>query len=124
MLHPRHCKRVESLVHTAARRFGIRVYRYANVGNHLHLLVQTRKSRDFQNFLRFLTGAVAFAVSGARKGNPIGRFWEKLAYTRIVSWGREFETVTAYFIKNLFEAAGFPEARVPGVKVMRFKMRP
>ena len=124
MLHARHRKKVEVLVQQSSRKFGVRVYRCANVGNHLHLLVQTRRRRDFQNFLRFLTGSIAFAITGTRKGRPIGRFWEKLAYSRIVSWGREFETVTTYFIKNLFEAAGFPEIRAPGAKVIRLRLRP
>src|SRR5262245_2405594 len=53
----------------------IRVYRYANVGNHLHMLVQAKTREDFQAFLREFAGAVAVAVTGAAKGRP-QKFWD------------------------------------------------
>ncbi len=120
----RHRDRIERLLDRQAHKWGIRIHRFANVGNHLHLLVSlgapsARVGRPrlgetkfaqararFSSFLRQFAGAVAFEITGASKSRPVGRFWDGLAFTRVVSWGREFESVMCYLVKNLFEAAG------------------
>ena len=50
-------------------------------------------------------------VTGAKKGRAVGRFWEKLAYSRVISWGREFLRLKAYLAKNTLEALGFSRSR-------------
>jgi len=45
-------------------------------------------------------------VTHARKGNPQGKFWDSLAFTRIVQWGRDFKRLTHYFLKNELESLG------------------
>ena len=89
-----------------ARRYDIRVYEFANAKNHLHLLVRARRRDCFQAFLRAFAGMVARLVTGARRGHPVGRFWDELAYSRVVQWGREFFEVRRYVIKNEDEARG------------------
>ncbi|MBI2605879.1 MAG: transposase [Deltaproteobacteria bacterium] len=103
MLREEHKPKIERLVHLASSRHGVRVYRFSNVGNHLHLLVRARTRVGFQNFLRVITAQTAALATGARKGNPKGRFWDALAYSRVVSWGREFKKLQAYLSKNLLE---------------------
>jgi REP element-mobilizing transposase RayT len=114
-------ERVDALVRQVAARHGQRLYRYANVGNHLHLLVKTPSRRAFQRFLKDLTGSLAILITGAKNSSPLkGRFWDRLAYTRIVSWGRDFKNIELYFIKNLFEAAGLltKKAKALGLQVI------
>jgi hypothetical protein len=114
MLHPDHCDAIETFTRQVAFRRGITLYRYANVGNHLHLLVRAPSRIAWQRFLRELSGGIAILVTGARKGSALKRnetqrgFWDHLAFTRIVSFGRDFERLARYFIKNIFEAAGIP----------------
>jgi hypothetical protein len=51
----------------------------------------------------------------ALKPNETGRgFWDSLAFTRIVHFGRDFAGVARYVIKNLFEAAGVPMKKLLG----------
>lgn len=104
----RHGRGVEAAVHQTARRFRVRLFGFQNVGNHLHLDVQASRREDLQNFLRVLPQAVAFLVTGARKGNPIGRFWDGLVCTRIVEWGKDLRNLKNYFEKNRFETLGMP----------------
>jgi REP element-mobilizing transposase RayT len=107
MLHKRHKGRIFVLVHETADRFGVKVHRFTNVGNHLHLLVRTPSRGAFQDFLRVLTGAIVFLVTGTRKGLGLKkRFWDKLAFSRVVNWGREFKVLKTYFAKNLLESLG------------------
>jgi hypothetical protein len=84
----------------------VRVYDFANVGSHLHLLVRARRREAFQAFLRAFCGIVARIVSGAKRGLPLrgGPFWSGLAWSRIVTWGREYWTVRHYIFRNRIEA--------------------
>src|SRR5882672_12468759 len=55
----KHERVVRDALRAMARRFGVRVYDYANVGTHLHLLVRARRRETFQAFLRSFAGIVA-----------------------------------------------------------------
>lgn len=70
-----------AILNACAKRYGIRVYRFVNVGNHLHLLVKcqaraySNAKKDFQSFTREFAGAVAFDpfaddLAGAMSGAP------------------------------------------------------
>jgi hypothetical protein len=87
----------------------VKLYRIVNVGNHLHLVVKARSRGDFQRFLRILTGKIAMLVTGAKKGQPLAqRFWDLLAHTKLIEWGRQFAKLSRYMEKN------FGEAEEPG----------
>jgi len=109
MLHRRNKSKIFLLTNEQARHFGVRIYRFSNVGNHLHLLVLPGSRKGFQNFLRSITGSIALLVTGTHKGNELKRrFWDLLAFTRVLTWGREFQIVSIYFVKNLLESLGIP----------------
>ena len=101
-------REVRERVNAAAERFNVKIRRYANVGNHMHLVIQAKRRWQVQAFLRVLPQLVMFLVTGARKGNPVGRFWTRLVWSRIVEWGRDWRNVCRYIEKNLWEAAGVP----------------
>jgi REP element-mobilizing transposase RayT len=107
MLRPEIAPHIRRAIASLARRYDVRVYRHANVGNHIHLLATVRSRPALQSFLRVFAGVTARLVTGARRGRPVGRFWDRLAYSRIVLWGREFRTVGIYVRKNVAEARGF-----------------
>jgi hypothetical protein len=92
-----------------ARRYDLRVYEFANSGTHLHLLLRAKRRPLFQAFLRAFGGVAARIATGARRGHPTGGFWDDLAFTRIVHWGRDFASVRGYVIQNELEGSG----RVP-----------
>lgn len=125
MLRPRHCNHIRGLVDRLKARWGVSVYRYANVGNHLHLLIRAKTRADWQGFIRELAGGIAMIVTGARKGAALERsvkrskaaglaqsaeraFWDHLVFTRIVRFGRDFNNVARYVATNLWEGFGVP----------------
>jgi REP element-mobilizing transposase RayT len=110
MLKPGTARRIEALVRRRATESGVRVYRFANSGNHLHLVLVSRSRAGFQRFLRAVTGLIARVVLGVERGRPLGvRFWDARPFTRIVEWGREYRIVANYVLGNHLEAVGFPE---------------
>jgi len=100
----RYDRMVRSVLRDMAHRFDIRVYDFANVGNHLHLVIRARRREHFQNFLRSFAGIVARRVTGARRACPSGRFFEHLAWSRVVAWGRDYLGVRHYVFRNRIEA--------------------
>ena len=139
LLHPKHCNRIHAFTEKIALRWGVRVYRFANVGNHIHLLVKVQNRGAWKRFIRELAGGIPQIVTGATKGRGLGRredmdiaesakrgFWDGLVFTRIVHFGRDFEKVARYLIKNLFGAAGVPVKKLfaLGYSIMSLGVEP
>jgi REP element-mobilizing transposase RayT len=99
---------IEKLVRSLAKAKGVKLYRFANSGNHLHFLMLPSSRRAFQAYIRAISGVIARMSLGVERGRAKGiRFWDARPFTRIVEWGREFKTVSAYVIQNTLEAIGF-----------------
>jgi REP element-mobilizing transposase RayT len=109
----RNDRAVRDALSACARQAGIRVYDFANVGSHLHLLVRARQRGAFQAFLRSFAGIVARRVTGATRGRPLqnGPFWSALAWSRVVEWGRDYVSVRHYIHLNRIEATHGRAAR-------------
>jgi len=54
----KHERAVRETLRQTARRFDLKIYGFANVGSHLHLLVRVRRRDAFQGFLRSFAGIV------------------------------------------------------------------
>ncbi len=130
MLRPRYKNVIQHTVYACARKAGVKIYRFANVGNHLHILIKTESNRfvigkrALQAFLRLVTGGVAMKVTGACKSNALkARFWDGLAFTRLVEWGRAYDWVKDYFFQNLLQADGLPKVFAEGLKQAHAEVR-
>ena len=108
MRHPRHFAKVNSRVHGTAKKYGIRLYEYANVGNHLHLLIHFKKRQQWTAFIRELTGSLAREIQGLRAKEKKGcKFWSQKPFTRIVrSWRKAYRVVKDYVVLNQMEGEG------------------
>ncbi len=104
-------RHIREALYQGKKRFGVKVYSQGTQGNHLHLLIKAPSRRDFQDFLRYLAGRLAMKITGARKGRSLARsetktdsgvrgFWDSLAFTRLVAWGRDFLSVKDYVELN------------------------
>jgi REP element-mobilizing transposase RayT len=120
MLHPRNYQHVHDFTHQIAKRLGVKIYQFSNVGNHLHLLIRFSSRALLKSFLRQIAGGIAMIITGAKKGNALVQnkshrgFWDQLVFTRIIQFGRDFENVAEYLIKNLAEGAGVPMKKLRG----------
>jgi REP element-mobilizing transposase RayT len=111
MLKPAHKWRVHALLQKSSERYRIRVYRFANVGNHLHLLLQAERRSDLGAFLREFAGVVAMLITGSVKGRP-QKFWDGLVWSKVVEWGRQFKNTIRYILLNVLEGAGLRDRAV------------
>jgi hypothetical protein len=111
---------IEDLVHRQGRLSGVKVYRFANSGNHLHLVIKPISRRAFKAYIRTISGLIARITLGAEKGKALGlKFWDARPFTRIVEWGRDYKNVCNYVLQNTLEAIGFIAYQPRGKKKAR-----
>ena len=95
---------VEAIFKARAKKAGVVVRLFENVGNHIHAVVSFGDRKAFQNFLRTVTALIARHATGARRGRPFGgRFWDAIAFTRIVMGYRDLQKLETYLNKNAVE---------------------
>lgn len=120
----RHRPLINHIIKKAQRRFHIRVYEFAIVSNHIHLVVRGRTRTSLQNFFRVVAGHIAQEILrkhpilvGERPSRAVppikpparekeNKFWQTRIYSRVVTWGREYRTVKNYIVQNALEARG------------------
>jgi REP element-mobilizing transposase RayT len=104
---PKNYLRVNETIRKMCRKHGVRLYSYANVGNHLHLLVKLPHVRNWAGFARELAGRLAHLVQGLDSQERGGLFWKQRPFTRIVrGWKKAYRTVKEYIYLNELEAEG------------------
>ncbi len=109
MRHPKTFGKVEGLIYSVARKHGVKVYKHANVGNHLHLAIKISHVRRWAGFIRELSGRIALACRHI-KGD--GGFWLYRPHTRVVrGWKKAWQIVKDYVDLNQLEADGFISRR-------------
>ena len=96
---------VREVLRRMSRRFDIRIYDFANVGSHLHIVLHARRRDAFQGFLRSFAGIVAQRITKARRAHPSEPFFTGLAWTRVVTWGRDYIGLRHYVFRNQIEGA-------------------
>jgi REP element-mobilizing transposase RayT len=110
----RHAEKIEKLVKSLGRRHHVQIMQYANAGNHLHMVVRAKDRDEFKRFSKTLTGLVARLVTGAKKGNPMGKFWDSLFFSRVIEWGRAVVNAKDYVLQNMLETEGWMDYRPRG----------
>jgi|GEM_PF-6790020 len=77
----------------------------------LHFVLTTPSRKAFQAFLRVLAQRIMFAVTGARRGNSVGKFFNQIAWSRVASWN-QLKVLFDYIWKNTLEALGFGKEEI------------
>ena len=62
---------IQNTLKKIGTKHGVKIYRVANAGNHLHLLVRFTQRRGLQNFLRGACGIIARKMTGAERGKAV-----------------------------------------------------
>jgi len=96
--------KVHETIEAVARKHGVKIYKYANVGNHLHFAIKIPHVKRWAGFIRELTGRLALVCRAFLDGKSM---WKFRPYTRIVrGWKKAFQIVKEYIYLNWCEAEG------------------
>lgn len=110
-LLPKNKQLIKVILNSKAKQFGITLADGANVGNHLHLKIKIQSRKNFQKFLKSITCLIARKITGAKKGNKFGRFWQGLAFTRVLTSSLQELNLKGYIAANRKEAKHGDEVR-------------
>ncbi|OQW53418.1 MAG: hypothetical protein A4S09_07400 [Proteobacteria bacterium SG_bin7] len=115
----------KALIHSIAKKYGIRIYRIAIVSNHIHIILRAKRRWLYRSYICSITGQIAqhvmknqsFAdffekvrgegVTKIQEQHKEQRFWLLRPFTRILLWGRDYKTCMNYLRQNILEALGF-----------------
>jgi REP element-mobilizing transposase RayT len=111
---------VRSLIAELAKRYGVRIYRVVNAGNHLHITLKLSKQLLWRRFISGLTGGIARAIQRKRDSAKQG-FWNSRPFTRVIAWGRDYNIVKDYHVLNQLEADGAVPPRSQMLKPERWR---
>ncbi|MBL7671191.1 MAG: transposase [Bdellovibrionaceae bacterium] len=112
MLQRYNVNKIEEIVRKQAKKCGLRIYHFVNVGNHLHLVIKLHDRKGYAKFIRALSGLIARHVLKKERGptrnelsdeNRASRkmsFWVARPFTRLIAWGRDYNHVARYMEKN------------------------
>lgn len=95
LLHPANRKALQRYTRRFVFRFRIRLYSFANVGNHIHIVIRVNDRKAYTSFITALTGTISkmiFKTAG---------MWDLRPFTRVAEFGRELAIVKKYVIKNI-----------------------
>lgn len=90
-------KEIDGYFKKFQNQFGVRVYKYALVSNHIHFVALFGSRDSYRKFIRALTGTIA------RRTKIV---WIFKPWSRILSWGKAFKTALKYVLQNHLEAVG------------------
>jgi len=112
--------KIWKIISKHAENKGIKLYEYANGGNHLHLLLRAKHRDDYIAFIKAITGLIARTVGKSERGKPLKKkFWDARPFSRIVGFAKqEFNSIKTYLLRNTLEAIGWMkyisrESRLP-----------
>lgn len=102
----KHKAKIQPLLDREAAKFGVKVYRVSYNSNHLHFLIRIHARNEYRKFIRSITSLIAGVVTGTLGKSGAKGFWDLRPFSRIVTFGRDFQHVARYVLKNTLEALG------------------
>jgi REP element-mobilizing transposase RayT len=90
---------IQKIIMKQSKTFGVKVYGISIQRDHIHLNLKIFSRRMYKGFIRAVTGLIA------RKLKAKG-IWKLRPFTRIVSWGKDFQILKTYILQNELEVRG------------------
>ncbi len=98
-------RKLENLIRNQASKYGIKVYELALNWTHVHLLIKLPSRDAYVAFIRTVTSLIVRFVSKV-KDMDLKSIFDLRPYTKILSWGKQFQRVVDYIELNTLEALG------------------
>lgn len=73
--------------------------------NHVHIVVLAPTKENYQNWMRELSATITKTIEEKNR-TKLTKFFDHRPYSRIVSWGRDYENIKKYLHLNELELEG------------------
>lgn len=93
----RHRNEVLNCLYEMAKRFSVTLHEQSVNSNHSHLMISFPSRSAYLGFIRLTTATLTRKIKVK---------WKLTPYSRMVHWGKEFESVRVYIERNEYEARG------------------
>jgi len=103
-------KYLTALLHAECRKYKIKLYDFAFNWTHVHVLIKLPNREAYVKMIRSLTSKVVAHVSQIMGWDFSGLFSLR-PFTKILSWGKQFQNALMYQAINKAEAQGGSRAR-------------
>ena len=98
-------KSLKRLIYNLAEKYSIKIYELALNHSHIHFVIKLKDKNLYKFFIRELSSKMAQAI---RKKLPhVKTILSLRPCTRILHWGKDFETAINYVILNIEESMGW-----------------
>ncbi len=98
----RHQEKIRRLIFKIGFKRNVRVYRFVNVGNHIHMSLRLKNVSSWKGFISGITGGIA-SIVGFKKSPSQPTFWNARPFTRAVNWGSDYRQLKDYFAYNFLQ---------------------
>lgn len=108
-------KEIKVIIDKFSKKYHIRIYSYANVGNHLHLHIKLSNRQQYKAFIRAISSAIMMKVTGMNRWAKESvkeklsgkRFWTLRPYSRVLKSFKERLSLKDYIEINKLEGFGY-----------------
>ena len=118
---PKTFKQVTTTLEKKSKKYGVKIYRQANVGNHIHLVVRLTNRKLWNGFIRDFTSTLSHELRTLGVLAKEQKLWKYRPFTRIVSgWKKAFKSLLNYIFLNQLEAEGaINRSQIPNLRGLR-----
>ena len=93
----KHKNQIEKMFLKYSTKFKVKIYKKALASNHIHVLALFVSRQNYVQFIKAISGQMA---------QQLKIKWQHRPWSRIVSWGKAFQTAIQYVLQNEREALG------------------
>jgi putative transposase len=79
----KHFDRYLSMLQSAKRKFGFKLYAYCLMRNHVHIIMEVKKAEELMNIMAWINWR--YAIWYNRSNNLTGHFWEDRFYSSAIT---------------------------------------
>ena len=96
---------VHRVLFLTAKKHGVKMYKYSNNGNHLHIVVKIPHVKRWAAYIRELTGRLSQQMQKLKGREKGEKYWTYRPYTRVVkTWRKAYQILLEYVELNELEA--------------------
>ena len=96
---------ISRCIRDQAKKHNVTLEAYSINWNHIHSAIAFKSKKDYTRFIRSLTAKI-IAILSKLFGRSLSGLFNLRPYTKIISWGRQYQSLLRYIQINAFESEG------------------